>query len=51
MPYSVCCGSFTYMPDVDICPDCKQRCGWVYDEDLEKEHLDPETIENDAAHS
>ena len=32
MPYSTCCGAHTTMPEIDICPDCKEHCDWEDDE-------------------
>ena len=26
MPYSNCCGAFTNMEELGICPDCKDHC-------------------------
>jgi len=28
MPYSTCCGIYSYMPEIDICPECKEHCDW-----------------------
>jgi hypothetical protein len=40
MPYSTCCGAHTTMPEIDICPDCREHCDWEDDDD--------ETIANQA---
>ena len=34
MPYSTCCGAYTDMDEVGICPDCLEHCDWE-DEDEE----------------
>lgn len=26
MPYSECCWAHTTMPEIGICPDCKEQC-------------------------
>ena len=28
MPYSTCCGAYTNMEEVGICPDCLEHCDW-----------------------
>jgi hypothetical protein len=41
MPYSDCCGAFSYRaPEYDICPECKEHADWIYDDDIENEHID-----------
>lgn len=33
--YSDCCGAYSeYAGDIDICPDCKEHCEFVNDDDL-----------------
>ena len=36
MPYSTCCGAYTDMDEVGICPDCYEHCSWEYEEDEEE---------------
>ena len=36
MPYSNCCGAFTTMTEMDICPDCLDHCDWESEEDIEQ---------------
>ena len=36
MPYSTCCGAYTDMGEIDICPDCLEHCDW---EEIEEEEL------------
>lgn len=26
MPYSTCCGAYTNMEEIGICPECKEHC-------------------------
>ena len=34
--YSDCCGAYSeYADDIDICPDCKEHCEFINDEDDE----------------
>lgn len=35
MPYSDCCGAYTDMEEVGICPDCLEHCGWEYEDEEE----------------
>lgn len=32
MAYSTCCGAYSRMPEIDICPDCRDHCDWEDDE-------------------
>jgi len=34
MAYSTCCGAYSTMPEIDICPECLEHCDF---EDLEDE--------------
>jgi hypothetical protein len=36
MPYSTCCGAYTDIDEVGICPDCYEHCSWEYEEDEEE---------------
>ena len=32
--YSDCCGAYSeYADDIDICPDCKEHCEFIKDEE------------------
>jgi len=44
MPYSICCGAHTTMPEIGICPDCLDHCDW--EEILSEEPSDEETFNN-----
>ena len=34
--YSDCCGAYSeYADDIDICPDCKEHCEFIDDEEEE----------------
>ena len=35
MAYSTCCGAYSRMPEIDICPDCKEHCDWEVIDDEE----------------
>jgi hypothetical protein len=37
MPYSTCCGAYTTMEEIDICPDCLEHCDWEDEEEDEEE--------------
>lgn len=28
MAYSTCCGAYTNMDEIGICPDCGEHCDW-----------------------
>lgn len=43
MPYSTCCGAYTDMDEIGICPDCLEHCDW--------EEEDEEEIEQDKKDS
>jgi len=34
--YSDCCGAYSEMPEIDICPDCMEHCEF-HDEEEEEE--------------
>ena len=41
LKYSSCCYSEAgEYEDVGICPDCKEHCDWVSDDDYEQEQKD-----------
>ena len=44
MPYSDCCGAYTDMDEIGICPDCLEHCDWE-DED-EEELLEDQKTED-----
>lgn len=33
MPYSTCCGAYSTMPEIDICPECRDHCDWEEEEE------------------
>ena len=33
MAYSTCCGAYSRMPEIDICPDCRDHCDWEDEEE------------------
>lgn len=33
MPYSTCCGAYTSMPEIDICPECLEHCDFEDEEE------------------
>ena len=35
MPYSTCCGAYTDMEEIGICPDCMEHCDWEYGDEEE----------------
>ena len=37
MPYSTCCGAYTDMEEIDICPDCLEHCDWEEEDEEELE--------------
>ncbi len=37
MPLSTCCGAYTDMWEIDICPDCLEHCDWEEEDEEEKE--------------
>lgn len=37
MPYSTCCGAHSTMPEIDICPECRDHCDWEDEEELEED--------------
>ena len=44
MPYSTCCGAYSTMPEIDICPECRDHCDW---EDEEEDEIEEDTKAND----
>lgn len=40
MPYSTCCGAYTDMDEIGICPDCLEHCDWEDEEDEEEKEQD-----------
>jgi hypothetical protein len=43
MAYSTCCGAYSRMPEIDICPECCDHCDW---EDEEDEANDEKILNN-----
>lgn len=37
MPYSTCCGEYSDMPEIDICPYCREHCDWEEEDEEELE--------------
>ncbi len=37
MPYSTCCGAYTDMWEIDLCPDCLEHCDWEEEDEEEVE--------------
>jgi hypothetical protein len=33
--YSDCCGTYSEMPEIDICPECLEYCEFIDDEEEE----------------
>jgi hypothetical protein len=33
MAHSTCCGAYSRMPEIDICPECRDHCDWEDEED------------------
>lgn len=44
MPYSTCCGSYTDMEEIDICPECLEHCDF---EDEDEDEVEEDTKAND----
>ena len=44
MPYSTCCGAYSTMPEIDICPECRDHCDW---EDEDEDEIEEDTKAND----
>ena len=44
MPYSTCCGAYTDMEEIDICPECLEHCDF---EDEDEDEVQEDTKAND----
>ena len=44
MPYSTCCGAYTDMEEIDICPECLEHCDF---EDEDEDEIEEDTKAND----
>lgn len=44
MPYSTCCGAYTDMEEIGLCPECLEHCDF---EDEEEEEIEEDTKAND----
>lgn len=44
MPYSTCCGAYTDMEEVGICPECLDHCDW---EEEDEDEIEEDTKSND----
>lgn len=40
MAYSTCCGAYSRMPEIDICPECRDHCDWEEDDEDYNASLD-----------
>jgi len=37
--YSDCCGAYSeYADDIDLCPDCKEHCEFINDEEEDEDY-------------
>jgi hypothetical protein len=36
--YSDCCGAFSEMPEIDLCPECLEHCEFIDDEEEEEDY-------------
>jgi hypothetical protein len=43
--YSDCCGAYSEMPEIDICPECLEHCEFIDDEEEEYD-ADIEDLQN-----
>lgn len=43
MPYSTCCGAYTDMEEIGLCPECLEHC----DFEDEEEEIEEDTKAND----
>jgi hypothetical protein len=41
MAYSTCCGAYTNMDEIGICPECLEHCDW--EDDMDEMELDRKT--------
>ena len=39
MAYSTCCGAYSQMPEIDICPECLEHCDFEDEEDEDNKTL------------
>lgn len=37
MPYSTCCGAYTDMEEIGICPECLDHCDWEEEDEIEED--------------
>ena len=44
MPYSTCCGAYTDMEEIDICPECLEHCDF---EDEDEDEIEEDAKAND----
>lgn len=44
MPYSTCCGAYTDMEEIGLCPECLEHCDF---EDEEEDEIEEDTKAND----
>lgn len=43
MPYSTCCGAYTDMEEIGLCPECLEHCDF---EDEEEDEIEEDTKAN-----
>lgn len=44
MPYSTCCGAYTDMEEVGLCPECLEHCDF---EEEDEDEIEEDTKAND----
>ena len=44
MPYSTCCGAYTDMEEIGLCPECLEHCDW---EEEDEDEIEEDTKAND----
>lgn len=44
MPYSTCCGAYTDMEEIGLCPECLEHCDF---EDEDEDEIEEDTKAND----
>lgn len=47
MPYSNCCGAYTDIDEIGICPDCLEHCSWEDEEELEQDRQNEIELEQE----
>jgi hypothetical protein len=44
--YSDCCGAYSEMPEIDLCPECLEHCEFIDDDEEEEYDADIEDLQN-----